>query len=321
MEGEARGRDGRGLVSVVVPSFRGADRLPSLLAAFRAQTTTRTWELIVVVDGRVDDSAAVLRRHGHELPLRVIELEENGGRCGALNTGFAQAVGEVLVRCDDDLRPRPEYIERHAAWHDTATDIGVVGLTRNVFRGGRYATVYGRHSDELYRRRAYANPAGKRWLHWAANCSVHRTMWERVGPYAPSFASYGEDLEWGRRLIGAGGRIVLDPALEVDHLNPVHSAEIRFQRAFYAQSVTARIESTYGDPPSTDFSARIKDRVWSGLVRLGSRGASAETYRGRGRSVDRIAPVLPAALARRLVAWGIEAAGEAGRRHGQSLPR
>ena len=300
-------------VSVVVPSFRGAALLPKLLEAFRAQRTGLSWELIVVLDGTPDDSREAIRELGYDLPVRVVEFPTNRGRPAALNAGFSVAQGEVLVRCDDDLLPEPNYIERHAQWHAGRSTVGAVGLYRNVFGPGRYAEVYGLTGDQQFRAGAYARPPEEAWLYWAGNCSVHRSMWERVGPYDECYTFYGEDAEWGRRLIAAGARIVLDPELEVRHTRPVASSAVRCERSFLAQGVTAEIESAHGDLSMT-YPSGLKDRLWSALVRLGARGSDARRYRRRGKRIDALLPFLPKSLAGRLVAWGLESAGLAGRR-------
>ena len=46
--------------SVIVPSHRGAHRLPALLEALSRQDHPGPWEVVVVLDGVLDESPAVL---------------------------------------------------------------------------------------------------------------------------------------------------------------------------------------------------------------------------------------------------------------------
>ena len=46
--------------SVIVPSHRGAHRLPALLDALARQDHPGPWEVLVVLDGVLDDSPEVL---------------------------------------------------------------------------------------------------------------------------------------------------------------------------------------------------------------------------------------------------------------------
>ena len=90
------------LASIVVPSRGGAGRLPALFESLRRQTTQDV-EMIVVLDEVIDDSESVVRAAGDELPIRPIVFPENRGRAAALNAGFLDSKGEVLIRADDDL--------------------------------------------------------------------------------------------------------------------------------------------------------------------------------------------------------------------------
>ncbi len=100
---------------MVVPSRGGRERLPVLLKALEKQTVD-DWEVVVVIDGDIDNSGDVLAKFTH-LPLTSLVLQENRGRVAALNAGFASAVGEVLIRADDDFEPAPGHIAAHVAAH------------------------------------------------------------------------------------------------------------------------------------------------------------------------------------------------------------
>jgi len=299
-------------VSVIVPSFQGAARLPVLLEALRCQMTPRLWEVVVVLDGSTDASTAVLERVGEGTPLRVLSLEQNRGPAVALNVGFREARGQILIRCDDDLRPGPRYVERHASWHDKATDTAVIGLTRNKYGPGRFGAVYGRQADQLQRAQAYATPEARRWIHWAANCSVRRELWDRIGPYDESFRR-GQDSEWGGRLFRAGARIVIDPQLEVDHLKPATNATCRLAQAFESGKTVARRDRRHGSAQQETDSG-VKARVWAALVSAGGRWCSAGGLRDIGHGIDKLLPFLPSRLAYLLIAWGVDSAARAGDR-------
>ena len=122
--------------SVVIPSRGGAERLPRILAALVAQQGS-DWEAVVVLDGDIDDSAAVVARYAVDHPVRAVVFPENQGRAAALNAGFATAEGDVLIRADDDLEPGTDYVARHVAHHEAAwargEEVGIVGMCWDVF--------------------------------------------------------------------------------------------------------------------------------------------------------------------------------------------
>ncbi|MBS2936459.1 glycosyltransferase family 2 protein [Nocardioides sp. J2M5] len=299
------------LVSVVVPSRGGADRLPVLLRALRAQRGV-DWEAVVVLDGDVDGSADVVASVAGDLPVRVVTFPENRGRSAALNAGFDAARGTVLVRCDDDLVPAPDYLATHAAAHADAA-VGVVGLYRNVYPETTYARVYGRAWDRRFREEAYAVPADQAWRYWAGNVSVGRVDWERVGPYDEGFRAYGwEDVDWGYRLQQSGVAITLVPALETEHRIAATTTAMRLQRAFYSGAARRRFEAKHGLPVGP----RPPASAWERLVALLAGTLGERSARALGAAIDAVARVVPAAVSSRAVALSIDAAARAGHRTG-----
>ncbi|WP_298745159.1 glycosyltransferase family 2 protein [uncultured Microbacterium sp.] len=297
--------------SIVVPSRGGATRLPHLIDALRAQTET-SWEAIVVIDGDIDGSAAVVDLAGEDLPVRTVILPENQGRSAALNAGFDMADGDVLIRCDDDLCPAPGFVAAHVARH-TGNPCGVVGLYRNEFPPTPYARAYGQQRDEQFRREAYAAPESRRWRYWAGNVSVTRETFDRVGAYDTAFRTYGwEDVDWGYRLQAAGVPVVLAPELETVHQVAATTTEIRVRRAFYAGAARRVFETKHGVGA---LGAAMPPRgVWGRLVeRTAARQGLADLH-VRAQRADRALDRMPRWAAEKRVAWLVEAAGLSGQR-------
>ena len=295
---------------MVVPSYQGASRLQVLMHRLADQNTDRTWEVVVVLDGSPDRSAQVLETWRDRVPLRVIARAENRGRSATLNEGFAAAGNDVLVRCDDDLLPGPDYVELYGSLIENDPGAGVVGLYRNDYPDNRYARVYGRPVDARYRVEAYAAPEQRRWLFWAGNCGVHRRAWESVGPYDETFREYGwEDVDWGYRLMQAGYGIALEPRLETIHRVAATTAAGRLERAWASGRASVTFRRLHGlSTPKLD------DSAWNTLVRAAARGRASWLARG----TEVVLPVLPQAAARRVVDLGVQASFHAGQREAQT---
>jgi glycosyltransferase involved in cell wall biosynthesis len=296
-------------VSVVVPSRGGANRLPLLLGALERQSHD-DFEVVVVLDGDVDGSEQVLARWAGRLQVRSVVLSENRGRPAALNAGHQAATGDILVRCDDDLEPGPDYVRRHAEAHQGGPR-GVVGMCRNVFPETTYARVYGRPAYERFRDGAHAAPPDTRWRYWGGNVSVDRATWELVGPYDEGYRGYGwEDVDWGYRLHRAGVPIVVVPGLETDHHIAATTTAGRALRAYYSGSARRRFEAKHGfqvlAPGGHD--------PWNLGVRTAARLLTEGGIGRTGRAVDRVADRLPRALAEKAVALTVEAGSLAGYR-------
>ena len=282
------------------------------MAALEAQT--HDWEVVVVVDGDVDGSAKVLAAWTDRVPVHTVVLPENQGRPAALNTGHAVARGSVLVRCDDDLVPRPDYVAGHAAAHADGR-VGVIGMCHNVFPETAYARVYGRPAYERFRRDAHLAPPDVRWRFWGGNVSVDRESWERVGPYDESYRGYGwEDVDWGFRLHAAGVPIVVVPGLETDHRIAATTTDGRAERAYQSGSARRRFEAKHG----FQVVPGPGRAPWELAVRTTSRLLTESGIGRAGRAVDRVADRLPSWLAEKAVALTVEAGAAAGYRRSEA---
>ena len=304
--------------SVVVPTHGGAHRLPELLEAMARQDFAGEWELVVVVDGVVDDTLQVLDVYRSRVPLRTVVHEVSLGVVEVLNDAFARSKGEVLIRCDDDLTPGHDFVRLHHAHHEARTDVGVIGPTRDVFPDTGYARVYGRRTTERSLTEAYARPREQRWIGWAANNSLHRDAWTCAGGFDPRFV-YGEDSELGWRLAHeCGVSIIVDPALQVDHRGPSTSAATKVPRAFVSGAsrrlfYLAHPSERVAGPASLGF----RDRFWGMSVSLLARTLRTKSaYERVGRFLDAILEITPGGLGRVLVALSVEAASRSGQLHG-----
>jgi|ERR1051326_267198 glycosyltransferase involved in cell wall biosynthesis len=108
-------------VSVVIPAYNEARRLPSTLAGWRAYLATQPSdsEIVVVDDGSTDDTATV----ASGLATRVIRLAPNRGKGGAVKAGVLAADGEVIAYADADLNIAPEHLTEALRLLETGADL------------------------------------------------------------------------------------------------------------------------------------------------------------------------------------------------------
>ncbi len=99
-------------ISVIIPTYNGAHKLPGILNTLKVQSF-KDFELIMVVDGSTDNTINLLKSEQlNFLNLKIIE-QENGGRAKVRNRGAREANGEFLIFFDDDIRLLPETLEKH----------------------------------------------------------------------------------------------------------------------------------------------------------------------------------------------------------------
>jgi glycosyltransferase involved in cell wall biosynthesis len=83
-----------------------------------------SWEAVFVDDGSTDGTFAALARLHEERPnIRTVRLRRNFGKAAALQAGFAQAAGDIVVTMDGDGQDDPAEIPRLLAKLDEGFDL------------------------------------------------------------------------------------------------------------------------------------------------------------------------------------------------------
>jgi len=96
-------------LSVVIPAYNEANRLPSTLVEIvRYLSDHSQWlpaEILVVDDGSRDETAAVVNRAetADGVTLNCLVHSHNRGKGAAVRTGFAASRGSFILLCDADL--------------------------------------------------------------------------------------------------------------------------------------------------------------------------------------------------------------------------
>jgi glycosyltransferase involved in cell wall biosynthesis len=114
------------VVSVVVPLLNEESSLEGLHREIAAALEPRdeAFEVVFVDDGSTDGSSTVLARLHEEHPnVVLVRLRRNFGKAAALQAGFLEARGEVIVTIDADLQDDPAEIPQLLAKLDEGFDL------------------------------------------------------------------------------------------------------------------------------------------------------------------------------------------------------
>jgi glycosyltransferase involved in cell wall biosynthesis len=114
------------VISVVVPLLNEEHSLEALYSEIAAALESHGYEFEVVFvdDGSTDGSMSVLTRMHDELPnVVVVHFRRNFGKAAALQAGFIQARGDVVVTIDADLQDDPAEIPKLLAKLDEGFDL------------------------------------------------------------------------------------------------------------------------------------------------------------------------------------------------------
>ncbi len=224
-------------VSIVVPTFNGAETLPALLNALARQRVDRPFEVVAVDSGSTDGSIDMLRASG----ARLITIPGKTFNHGLTrNLGIEASSGEFIVLLVQDAVP--------------ASDTWLAELTTPLLLEPCLAGTFARQlprpdagaltrhylarwfaSSEVARTVATTrieiealSPLGRLDRCTFDNvCScVRRSVWRRH-PFRET--AIGEDVEWARDVLLAGYRIAYVPEAAVVHSHE-RSASYEFAR-------------------------------------------------------------------------------------------
>lgn len=174
-------------VSVVIPVRDDAAELRACLDRLARQSLT-PFEVVVVDNGSLDDSAAVARAAG----ARVV-TEPRPGIPHAAATGYDAARGEVIARLDADSRPGPDWVAQVAAAFveddvDAVTGPGRFHDVPWLLRGPAALVYLG----------AYFVLSGLALANvplWGSSMGIRRSVWERASGLVHRDADVHDDMD------------------------------------------------------------------------------------------------------------------------------
>ncbi len=207
-------------VSILIVTRDRADDLSKTLEAMRQIRIPDGFkvELLVVDNGSSDHTAQVVRScEIPGLPVRYV-LEPNPGLSRGRNRGLAEAIGEIILFTDDDVRPPAEWIS---------------GMCEPILSGKADAVAGGvKIAPELLR--PWMSPMHRSWLassEWlesgkqqsmvGANMVISRRVLAKVSGFDPELGAgalgSGEESLFSAQLIAAGYCIADRTDLCVEH--------------------------------------------------------------------------------------------------------
>lgn len=118
-------------LSVVIPAYNEAERLPATLARLAAWFASFSGpaEVLVIDDGSIDGTADIAKSAAPRMPehvtLRVMRHDANRGKGAAIRDGCLRAEGEVVLFTDADLASPPEEWPKLLAALEAGADVAI----------------------------------------------------------------------------------------------------------------------------------------------------------------------------------------------------
>ena len=188
------------LVSVIIPSYKGAESINAAVDSVLNQTYSPIEAIVVDDNGRGSAeqlaTEAAMARYKGDSRVRYIAHEKNINGAAARNTGIAASKGEFLCFLDDDDRFTPEKTEKQTALFQSLPE--------------EYGLVYGsflEHMTEQTDRTVMADSTEDFLYRFLCNeviaCSstvmIRRAVLDRVKGWDESFRRH-QDLEFFARV-------------------------------------------------------------------------------------------------------------------------
>jgi glycosyltransferase involved in cell wall biosynthesis len=205
-------------LSAILTTHNRAHLLPHVLDGLATQRLGHDrFEVVVIDDGSVDHTQAVLESFKNRLPLRVFRQQQSG-LAAAKNMGIFLSRAPILLFLDDDDVADPDLLIAHLGAHICHRDpaIAVLGhtlldpkvadlpLMRHVTgAGGQLFSQGWMRPGEMLTFREF----------WGGRSSCKRALLTEFGVFNPVFRFGCEDIELGWRLHQqANLRVLYEPA-------------------------------------------------------------------------------------------------------------
>ncbi len=225
-------------LSVVIVNWNARAFLgPCLDSVFASQDGLKL-EVTVVDNASSDDSVAFLAERYPQVHL--IANDRNRGFAAANNQALARATGRYAMLLNPDTEVAPGTLGQMVRFLDDHPQAGVVGpklvLRRGQIQGGaagyepspwtvfNYSFFLYKLAPRLFRgmwlaKRQYhaPTPIEVDWVSGAALMARMATV-RQAGLLDEGYFMYAEDVDWCRRIRGAGWRVYCLPAAQVMHL-------------------------------------------------------------------------------------------------------
>jgi glycosyltransferase involved in cell wall biosynthesis len=197
-------------ISVIIPNRNGAATLGKCLAAALASRHDN-FEVIVVDDGSEDDSVEVIKG----FPCQLIRLAQHSGAAKARNTGARHSRGDVLFFTDADCLLEPDSLAIASETLARAGPNSVAGGTYTPLPHDRrffsiFQSVFIHYCETR-------NPLRPDYLATHA-LAIPAQLFRQSGGFREEFLPILEDVEFSHRLRRMGYSLVMNPALQVQHI-------------------------------------------------------------------------------------------------------
>lgn len=96
--------------TVIIPNYNGIRFLENCIEALFKAREKREFDILIIDNGSEDASLSVARTYAKEGAVRLVELPENTGFCGAVNVGLQNARTEYVLLLNNDTEVTEDFV-------------------------------------------------------------------------------------------------------------------------------------------------------------------------------------------------------------------
>ena len=223
-------------VSVVISHVNSSSTIGNCMSHLQSVDYPRDRLEVMVIDaGSRDGSIDIVKKFSGPEVRQIIE--DGCSEAEGQSIGVKLSKGEVIMFTNSDIYVQPDWIRKHVQWLLKGFDL----VGGSVFWGGdRFSLTW----NQPLPNRAWPQMRPGLGLGFC-NCSVPREFLNRVGGLKNLSSQH--DSEFAIRCIKAGGKLIMDPEIEVYHDHPFRSFIGNFRRSFgYAINHVTVVKASFG---------------------------------------------------------------------------
>lgn len=226
------------LISIIIPVYNGAEVIEQCLDSIRDGRTEHELEIICVDDASRDDSAELIC-HKY-IDVKFLQNQKNLGYAQTVNSGIEAARGEYLLMLNQDTEISADCIDVLADKLSSSSELGMVAPKLvNPDNSPQYSVrEFPTHADIIYHHMGLHlmladNPKYNHWKMKDFDFSLEqlikqpafsavllrRNLIEDIGLLDTGFPLFFNDVDYCRRTIAAGWKILYTPDTSVKHVH------------------------------------------------------------------------------------------------------
>jgi hypothetical protein len=252
------------LVSVVIPLYNGCDVIVECLDSVFASETEHNLEIIVVDDGSKDDSLELVSAKGYDLHL--LKNDGNYGYAYTVNRGIMVSHGDSIILLNQDTELDKDTIQKLASklFEDDRTGIIAPRLLNPDGTPQKSVRRFPKHNDIIYHHLglSYFLEQSPRFNRWKmpdfdyrvedfvdqpafSAVMIKRSVINQVGLMDTDFPLFFNDVDYCRRTVDAGWKILFDPEAEVKHQRGQATSQRKIQSIYLSHQAFIKYLNKY----------------------------------------------------------------------------